>query len=295
VTAAPVPTAGAAPAGPARGAWLLVARLTVREAVNRRVVLAAAVLSTGFLVLFSVGTHLLRSAEGAMSALAASVLASLGLYAVHFLGAFVALTVTVGAVAGEIDSGALHALLARPLSRRGYILGRWVGLVALVVGYVVLMGSSVLLISATLADHTAASPAGAVALMALEAVLLLTVGLLASTRLSTIASGVTVFCLFATAWIAGIIELIGEVTANEAMTRLGIAVSLLLPSDALWRGASYFSQSPFTQVLMGSRTASDSVPFLGSAPPSPALLAWSALYIVGALLLAMRLFRRRDL
>src|SRR5204863_7740037 len=39
------------------------------------------------------------------------------------------------AVSGELESGIALAILARPIARAEYVLGKWVGLVALVVAY----------------------------------------------------------------------------------------------------------------------------------------------------------------
>ena len=285
-------TATAAPVAPPRSGWWIIARLTIREAVSRRLVLAAAVLSVGFIALFATGLLLLtnRADFGIIDTAAASVLASLGLYALHFLTAFLALLIGAGSIAADIDSGALHALLARPITRRAYLLGRWAGLVLLLATYVTAMGSAIIWIAAVIADYSPLSATRTLLLLVFEAVLLLTVAVLGSTRLSTVANGVAVFCLFSVAWIGGFIEAIGEALTNTAMTNLGIAVSLLMPSDALWRGASYYSQSAALIAQSGGE-----IPFLGGAPPAPSMLAWSALVVVGSLLLALRWFGRRDL
>jgi ABC-type transport system involved in multi-copper enzyme maturation permease subunit len=61
----------------------------------------------------------------------------LGLYAAHFLSSFVVLFLTVDAISSEIDSGTLHAALARPIRRADVIVGRWLaygGLIPILVG-----------------------------------------------------------------------------------------------------------------------------------------------------------------
>ena len=273
--------------------WVHVAGMTFREAVNRKLVLAAVVLSAAFLALFATGVILAhRSAESGLDVFAASAMTSLGLYAMHFLGAFLALVIAVGAVSSEIESGALLAMLARPLSRRSYLFGRWIALAGLLTTYVVVMAGSIMLISRLTIAFQATSPARSVALMVLEAVLLLTLALYGSTRMSTVANGVVVFGLFALSWVAGFIELIGGLIANTAMTNVGIAVSLVLPADALWRGASYYSQAP---LIAGSLGSDDQIPFFGSAPPAGALLLWAGAYVAACLFFAMRRFSRRDL
>lgn len=280
-----------APAAAPRAPWVHVARLSLREAVKRRLVLAALLLSAAFLALYTTGMVLIaRNSAGIPDTAAAAALTSLGLYALHFLGAFLALMTTAGAIAGEVDSGALHAPLARPLSRRAFLLGRWSALAGLAAVYVAAMGAAILLISGVAMDYEPLSGPRAVGLIASEAVLITTLGLWWSARMSAVATGVGVFCLFSIAWVAGFIEFIGDALGNATMTNLGIAVSLLIPTDALWRGASYYSQTPVVISGMGG-----GIPLFGSAPPAPALLAWSAVYVLGCLALALRAFGRRDL
>jgi hypothetical protein len=83
---------------------LTIARFTVHEAISRRLVLSAAILSLIFVGLFALGfsfvfTNAPPFARGAASpnevATAGTVLTVLGLYAVHFLSSFVALFLTV--------------------------------------------------------------------------------------------------------------------------------------------------------------------------------------------------------
>lgn len=279
---------------------LPIARLTLQEVINRRLVLWCAVLSVAFLALFTAGFAFIRTRfasepdpQDEFRVFAATLVTVLGLYVVSFLASFLALFLSVGAVSSEADSGVLQAVLARPLRRRSWLLQRWGACAAIAMAYTVVMAGALLVIARIFAGYAPLDPARTIALIAAEAVLLLTLGMLGSTRLSTLANGVVVFSLFGLAWLAGIIEFVGEVIANRAMVNLGIAVSLFVPSDALWRGASYYAQSPgfITEAL----AQGGGLPFSATAPPSPALLWWSAAYVALLLVLAVRAFARRDL
>jgi ABC-type transport system involved in multi-copper enzyme maturation permease subunit len=129
--------------------------------------------------------------------------------------------------------------------------------------------------------------------MLLEGVLLLTISLFGSTLLSTLANGVVVFTLLGLAWLAGVIEFIGRVLDNETMLNVGTVVSLLLPSDALWRGASYSLQSPALLAVTGS--ARGGIPFFSSVPIATPLVVWALGYVLVVLAGAMLSFSRRDL
>ncbi len=281
---------------------LVIARFTIQEAITRRLLLAGALISLAFVGLFALGFSFLYGiavqtagpGQGANTMLiyAGTVLTVLGLYAVYFLSSFLALFLSVGAISGEIDSGTLHAVLARPLRRAEYVLGRWLAYVGLMAAYVAVMAGLLLLVSRLISGYEAPDAPRAVALMTLGSVLLLSVSLFGSTLLSTLANGVVVFSLFGLAWLGGIIEAVGMALENAATVNLGIAVSLLVPSDAIWRGASYYIQSP--SFLAAASTRSD-IPFAAGAPPATALVLWALGYPLVFLLGAILAFARRDL
>jgi Cu-processing system permease protein len=296
---------------------LVVARWTVLEARRRRLLLAGVVLSVAFVALFAVGFTLLYHTQersllsaqaqgigpaGALDAreelLAMStILVVLGLYGVQFLAALLGLFLGVASVSPEIDSGALHAVLARPLSRLDYLLGRFLALAGLLTSYVVVMSAALLLTARIVAGYQAGNASKVVALMILQVCILLAVSLLGSTVLPTLANGVVMLALFGLAWLGGIIGFIGTIPpGNELMANLGTAVSLLLPADAVWRGASFHVLPP-SLLVAGSVAGGqgDQLPFGSTTPIAPAMLAWALAYPVACLALAVAAFRRRDL
>ncbi len=277
---------------------LAVTRLSMREAVSRRLVLIGLVLSAAFLLLFGFGFGALYSraaseADSTALAFGASMITVLGLYIVRFLAALLAIFLSSSAVASEIDSGVLHAVLARPLSRTSWLAQRWLAFVLVTVGYVAMMTLAVIAIANGIAGYAPLNTPSAIAVIALELAVLLSVGLLTSTTWSAVTSGVVTFSLFGVAWLAGIIELIGDQLRNQTMQLIGIGTSLFMPSDALWRGASFYLQPP--SVLVLSRQAGGGNPFAGIAPPTTTLIVWSVLYATAMLLLAAWRLRRRDI
>ena len=292
---------------------LVVARWTLLEARRRRLLLAGLVLSVAFVALFAVGFALLYSSqerdlaqagalgggpEGREELLAMStILVVLGLYGVQFLAALLGLFLGVASVSPEIDSGALHAVLARPLGRLQYLLGRFLALAGLLSAYVVVMSAALLLVARVVAGYQPGDATRAVGLMVLEVLILLAVSLLGSTVLPTLANGVVMLALFGLAWLGGIIGFVGTIPpGNELLANLGTAVSLLLPADAVWRGASFHVLSP-SLLAASSFAAGDDVglPFGSTAPMAPAMLAWALAYPLACLTLAVAAFRRRDL
>jgi Cu-processing system permease protein len=292
---------------------LVVGRWTLLEARRRRLLLAGLVLSVAFVALFAVGFALLHASqeralaqegafgggpEGREELLAMStILVVLGLYGVQLLAALLGLFLGVASVSPEIDSGALHAVLARPLGRLQYLLGRFLALAGLLTAYVVVMSVALLLVARVVAGYQPGDAPRAVGLMVLEVLILLAVSLLGSTVLPTLANGVVMLALFGLAWLGGIIGFVSTIPpGNELLANLGTAVSLLLPADAVWRGASYHVLSP-SLLAATSFAAGDDVglPFGSTAPMTPAMLAWALAYPLACLALAVAAFRRRDL
>lgn len=281
---------------------LTIARHSLKEAVRRRFVFAGVVLSLVYVALFAVGMSFIisNSSDRVPSARAQagfqvgmSILTILGLYVVNFLTSFLALLVSVGSVSSEIESGTLHSVLARPIRRWEYIAGRWLAYAVLLVVYVTAMVSLILLTANRLGQYVPNDPVRAVAIMALEALFLLSLSLLGSTMFSTLANGVVVFSLFGLAWLAGIIEFVGSLLPNDGMVTTGIVVSLLVPSDALWRAASFYIQSDV--VLASLPISGGAAIFAANVPPSPAMIAWGVLYTAAVAVSAAFVFRRRDL
>jgi ABC-type transport system involved in multi-copper enzyme maturation permease subunit len=281
---------------------LTIARFTIQEAISRRLILAGTILSMAFLGLFALGFFLIYHNDSQLSgplsdaqskAMFGTVMSVLGLYAINFMAGFLALFLSVGAISSEIDSGALHAVLARPLRRVEFVVGRWLAYAGLIGIYVGVMAGSLLLSAWLISDYTTPDPVRATLLMMLAAIILLTISLLGSTLLSTLANGVVVFSLFGLAWLAGIIEFIGGALSNEAMLNIGTAVSLLIPSDVIWRGASYYVLSPL--YLAGVQSAEEGMPFVGNTPPATPMVIWALLYPLVLLGAAILTFSRRDL
>jgi Cu-processing system permease protein len=279
---------------------MTIVRATLREAASRRLLLAVAILTVVFVAVFIAGSWFARGqlageVDPFEASLAATILTVLGLYVASFLAAFLALFLSAGSVSSEIDSGQLHAVLARPLPRWSWLLQRWLGLTIVVVGYTAALGGALLLVARWTFGYQAVHPVPGLALMALQSLTLLTLGVLGSTRLSTLANGAVVFFAFGLAWLAGLVEFVGTMIDNLAMQYIGVVTSLLVPSDALWRGASAALSSPAVLSAAGVAGQDFGPPFIATALPSAPMLVWSLLYVPVLLALAVSRFQRRDL
>lgn len=128
--------------------WLM-ALFTFREAWRKKVALIAGALTLAFLALYGTGLHfitrdMVNTANPAATAtsyfamMQSITLFVMGIYLASFLVAGLAILAAVGSIAGEIENGSLYTLAVRPLSRRDLLLGKFLGLAAMLVSYATL-------------------------------------------------------------------------------------------------------------------------------------------------------------
>jgi len=275
---------------------LNIARMTFLEARMRKTLWAVILLGAAFLVVYTVGFYFMyREISRAMSSSLARSLEPLnffvmaGLYGVDFLVVMLAVLASVDTLSGEIASGTMDTVLTKPLRRWEVVAGKWLGLAIMLSVFVVVMSGALIGIVRVIANYLPPNPIAGVALILLEGLVVLTLSILGGTRLSTLTNGVVVFMLYGLAFIAGWIEQIGAFLHSEAAVNIGIIVSLLMPSEALWKRAAYLMQPPFLRELGLSST-----PFGAASAPSGAMVVYAILYTSAALGLAMHWFTRRD-
>jgi ABC-type transport system involved in multi-copper enzyme maturation permease subunit len=284
-------------------AVLTIARLTVVEAARRRIiwVLVGLTLVTVALTTWGVERLVSLAREGTTNELEIWLGVSQILILVAFMFSFV-LAMTAAflgapAIAADLESGVAQAMLARPIRRADLVLGRWLGLVAIVVAYAA--GSGLLEITTVrlVTGYEPPQPLLAVAFLCAQSVVLLTLALFLSTRIPAIAAGAICVVLFGLGWMAGVFAGIGRVFAAGPLVAAAEASRWLLPTDGLWRGTIYGLEPPAVVLVAVGRggAAADANPFFASAPPPAAFVAWSALWIAIVLALAVISLTRRDL
>jgi Cu-processing system permease protein len=285
---------------------LLIARLTLKEAAKKRLLLLTVIGGLLFLALFGIGTAVLLSqitanASNGLGGLEKSVtvilLQVLGFYVLNFLAGISAIFISVNAICGETESGTVHALLAHPVRRRDIVLGKWLAYALILTLYVAVMSAGLIEVTNLVNGYSTPIPFAAIGLMILVTLVVLSLSLLGSTFLSTLVNGIAIFLLYGLAWLGGMIEVIGLALQNTTMNYIGIVVSLIMPTDALWRGASYYLQPPWVSVLQNTQRfrGYGGELFLSTAPPTMTMIIYAGAYSVIALGLAVLIFHYRDL
>ncbi len=279
---------------------LVIARLTFLEAARRRILLAALLLGIAFLILFGVGFHFINKESGVPDAgnpadmlvrnQIYNFLTMSGLYAVNFLTVVMSALVSADTLSGEIGTGTIQAVVTKPIRRVEVVLGKWLGFAGLLALYLLLMIGGVLGIVYAMAGYTVPNLIRGVSIAYIESLLVMSITVACSSMFSTLATGGIVFGLYGIAFIGGFVEQIGAVLKNQVAVNIGIISSLIMPSEALLRRASYEMTSPLIQSF-----GFNSGPLIVVSVPSAAMIAYAVLYLLAALALAIRQFSRRDL
>ncbi len=128
-----------------------------------------------------------------------------------------------------------------------------------------------------------------------EAVSLLALVLLLSTRLSAIAAGVVGVSLFGGAWLAGVVGSLGATFNIAALRTVGAVGRYLLPTDGLWHGAVFHLEpASLLGERLGQSAGPRGDPFFAAAPPSAVYLAWVCVWILLVLGAGLLSFERRE-
>src|SRR5436309_11201780 len=127
-------------------AALTIARLTLQEASRRRLILAVFLLTLVVVAFTGYGFSRLNTItcgrDGALCPptevrLAASLLLILVVYMFDSVIAVGASFIAAPSIATDVESGIALAMLPRPIRRSDVVLGKWLGLAALVAAYAI--------------------------------------------------------------------------------------------------------------------------------------------------------------
>jgi ABC-type transport system involved in multi-copper enzyme maturation permease subunit len=248
---------------------LALAAVTVREALRRKVQVNLLLFAL-FLVVASLVLSSLTIGE--MHRIASD----LGLTAMELMGSLIAVFLGASLVAGDVERRVLYPVIAKPVSRAQYLLGRYLGLAATLLLNLAVMGAT---LAAMLAlEERSLRPIdlallSAYAMMGVQFLVIAAVAVFFSSMTST-----TLAAIFALA-----LTLAGRLS-NDLRT--------------LWTGAGSGLGKALWYLLpnLGSLSLNESVVYR-TPPPATAWLAalYALLYAAAVLALAAAVFERRDL
>jgi ABC-type transport system involved in multi-copper enzyme maturation permease subunit len=248
---------------------LSIAAVTFREVIRRKVqvnllLFGAVLIGASFMI------------SGLTLGEMHRILADLGLSAMQLIGTLVAVFVGASLVAGDVERRALYPVLAKPVSRSRYVLGRYLGLAAALAANLAIMAALLAAVLVVEGGSLAPLDAALAAAVALQGVQFLVVAAVA-----------ILFSTFTT-------------TTLAAIFTLSIAVAGQLSNEmrSLWQGGAQWLPKLLWYLLpnLGSLSANDAVIYRTPPAASTWLAAlYAGLYAATALALATLAFERRDL
>lgn len=274
-----------------------VLKLSLKEMINKRIFPLGIALSIAYLLIYAIGLHYL-AAEGVMGGDKDWLLRqvgyqffSLGWYISTFMVGTLAILVGAGSISRELETGTILGLASKPLSRINILTGKFCAYSLMIILYSLILLASMSLIVGYNFNLliTPLNLLQGIVIFCLFPLLLLAISQLFSSCLSTMAAGAISFMLFAVAIIGGFIEQMGALVHNAGMINVGIVSSLLMPTDAIYRMAVYY-----TAGLSGSGAIYEFGPFGAASVPSNWMLVYAILYLIVILCLAAAGFNKKD-
>jgi Cu-processing system permease protein len=279
----------------------VVAAHALRESFRRRVFLVVVVLTLLFGALYTWGASELfddvtgfGNNEFGLDArtLAGATLLGLAMFGTLFLGAVLAVFLTLSAVRGDAETGLLQPLIVRPLGRNQYLAGRFLAAAAVAFTYVGIVYAGAVVITGITGDWWPDQPVAAGLRLALAMVVVAGLSLLGSIFLSSTANGIGVLMIFGAGLLAGLLGSIGDALDSNTLQTIANTASWVLPFEALYRDALRL----LVQDIPGVTGAIVQLgPLGGSHDAGAFLLPWVAIYLALVGLAGAFAFGRRDL
>jgi ABC-type transport system involved in multi-copper enzyme maturation permease subunit len=280
---------------------LVVAGHALRESLRRRVFIVVVVLTLAFGALYTWGaSELFKDVSGfgenqfglQPRTLAGATLLGLAMFGTLFLGAVLAVFLTLSAVRGDAETGLLQPLIVRPLGRNQYLAGRFVAAAAVAFAYVAIVYSGAVVVTGVAGDWWPEHPVGAGLRLALAVVVVAALSLLGSIFLTSTANGIGVLMIFGAGLLAGLLGSIGDALNSHTLQTIANTSAWVLPFEALYRDALRL----LVQDIPGVTGAIVQLgPLGGSHDAGPLLLPWIVVYLALVGFVGSFAFGRRDL
>jgi Cu-processing system permease protein len=275
------------------GIWI-IAGVTLREAARRKVLWTALVATALLLAVFGVALRLqvLEFASRPMSPFVRyqveSGMLMVGLYTCDLLAVVLTILTSIDTLAGEISSGTIHAIATKPVARWQVFSGKFLGFSGMIAAYVALTFAGTIavayLVTGVLPEH----PVLGALLIIFECLIALSVTFMLGTWVSTLTNGVLALSLQGLAFMGGWLEQVSGFSQSARIVTLGVASSLIMPGESLWRRAAYEMQTPLAASLSFS-------PFANVSIPSGMALAYAGLFFLAVITVGVVHFQERDL
>jgi len=283
------------------GDVLIVAGQALRESLRRRVFAVVVVMTLGFGALYAWGASELFADVSGFAfnefdldpvALAGATLLGLAMFGTLFLGAVLAIFLSLGAVRGDAERGLLQPLIVRPLGRRQYLAGRLLAAGAVAAIYVALVYAGAVVLTGLIGGWWPADPLGVGVRLALAVVVVAALSLAGSIFLSATANGIAGLMAFGAGLLAGLLGSIGDALDSGTLQSIANTASWALPFEGLYRDALRLLVADVPGVTGAIVQLG---PLGGSHDAGPLLVPYAVAYVLVVAVLGAAAFARRDL
>ncbi len=254
---------------------LALCRTTVAEAVRSKILYGVALFALGLILFSAVLSQITLGHQ-------VRIVTDVSLSATSLAGTLMAVLLGVGSVAREVERRTYYPVLAKPIGRAEYVLGKWLGVVATVwLNVAVMLVLSALMIAAYSHDGAFQYDLGD---------FLVTCGL-TLLRLAVIAAIAVAFSTFASSTVA-LIGSVGVVVAGFFTAEVRYFMAKTGRGNQLVGDALYFVLPDFQAIDGLSRLVHGDHLGLGALlAPAAYAVTWSAFLLLAACVI----FSRRDL
>lgn len=285
-----------------------VLRLTWKELIRKRVTLMTMIMTVLFWIAFWYIARSIAFVPSEQNLLVTDLyiltrklsqgatILSLGFFFAGFALSFLSIFSSVAAVTGEAEHGILQSVLARPLPRYKWMIGRWGGFTLFGLSYACILFATILFITWFHTGLTIEFITGIKCFLLFVSVvpLLVTLSMLGSCWLSPLGNGIGMTLLYGMGWLGGMIEKVNQYSfiGNETKESLSLItglITLIMPADAL-------NQRMLSELMPVSNR--DVMSLLGGSfgvtVPSNAFLIYAACYIIVTFALAIVVIKKKD-
>lgn len=282
-----------------------IAMSTFKEVYRKRIFHVVGVLTILYWAILGFVLYLQPREFGAETSLinalvnVSSLISILGFYLSSMLLAFLTVMLSVGIISSEVEDGTVLTLLTKPIPRRDYVLGKFIGVGLMIILYALIL-FIMLNIFAIVGKQNFFQVFGTVAMLkgfclfALQPLCIAALAVFGSSVFKTVNNGIFVISLYILGIIGGIMEQIGALTNSSDLTTYGILVSLVSPFEVIYRkmiSTIFADLGGFTAMLgMGGSGMGTA-----STEPSNTMLIYILLYMGIMLFLAVKRINKRDL
>jgi ABC-type transport system involved in multi-copper enzyme maturation permease subunit len=284
---------------------LLITRFTLQEAFHRWLLLAMLLLNILLLAIFALMLNAAYSNELVHAPSQSNpqlfllefdlIISILSVWAAYLLSGALAIVLSINMTSGEIEAGTFSVIVSKPLHRAEIIFGKWLGYALILCTYTAMLFFTFLGLIFWRTGYFPENALSALGMLEISTLVLLALTTLGSTLFPTLVNGAIVIMLFIGAPLASFIQLI--TTPGPTVQNITTIVNLVIPTDALWHGASYFLIPSFLYDILQQRGILRDLdtPFTSIQPLSSALFIWAILYCIVLPIIGAIRFQRRDL